>query len=133
MKVSEFSATAAGNSLRGTSPGTRHCLAGWEMVCEMPSSNSSPAMISTRIRPVRISTTSVAACREAINWVIVVNRTRSSRSATAPAKGETIIDGPRLQNAMVPTQSGEWVSCQASQSVATRCIHNPVQATALPE
>ena len=90
-------------------------------------------MISTRISPVRISATRMAACRAASSWVMLVSRTRSSRSATAPANGETMIDGPRLQNAMVPTQSGEWVSCQASQSVATRCIHNPVQATALPE
>jgi hypothetical protein len=38
-----------------------------------------------------------------------------------------------LQNAMTLTQSTEWVNSQASQSVATRCIHDPVQQVTLPE
>jgi hypothetical protein len=46
--------------------------------------------------------------------------------------GEAITDGPRLQNAMIPTHSAEWVSCQVSQSVAIFCIHSPVQEVRLP-
>jgi hypothetical protein len=67
-----------------------------------------------------------------MNCEAMVSRTRSIRSATAPAKGEMTTDGARLQNAMTLTQSAEWVSSQASQSVATRCIHEPVQQVTLP-
>ncbi len=67
-----------------------------------------------------------------MNCDATVSRTRSTRSATAPANGEMITDGARLQNAMTLTQSAEWVSSQASQSVATRCIHEPVQHVTLP-
>ena len=63
----------------------------------------------------------------------MVSLTRSIRSATAPAIGETTTDGTRLQNAMTPTHSVEWVSSHASQSVAIRCTHEPVQHTTLPE
>jgi hypothetical protein len=61
LNVSEFSATAPGNSARGTKPGTRHCRAGWPNALPMPSTTSSAAMISTRIRPDRISATRIAA------------------------------------------------------------------------
>ena len=37
-----------------------------------------------------------------------------------------------MVKAMTLTQSAEWVSSQASQSVATRCIHDPVQQVTLP-
>jgi hypothetical protein len=63
----------------------------------------------------------------------MVSRTRSIRSATAPAMGEITTDGARLQKAMMATQRAECVSCQASQSVAMRWTHEPVQQTMLPE
>ena len=89
-------------------------------------------MNSTRISPVRISATRIAAWPAATNCEATVSRTRSIRSATAPASGEITTEGARLQNAMTLTQSAEWVSSQASQSVATRCIHDPVQQVTLP-
>ena len=98
----------------------------------MPLKADSAAMNSTRIAPVRISATRIAACPAATNCEATVSRTRSIRSATAPASGEITTDGARLQNAMTLTQSTEWVSSQASQSVATRCIHEPVQHATLP-
>ena len=73
----------------------------------------------------RVSST--PACVAEASWEITVIFTRSSRSAAAPASGEAMTEGPRLQNAMIPTQSGECVSCQASHSTAMRCIHSPVQ------
>ena len=90
-------------------------------------------MNSTRISPVRISVTRITACATVTNWLAIVSRTRSIRSATAPAMGEITTDGARLQNAMIATHSAEWVSSHASQSVAMRWIHDPVQHTMLPE
>ena len=63
----------------------------------------------------------------------MVRRTRSIRSATAPAMGEITTDGTRLQNAITATHITEWVSCHANQSVAIRWIQDPVQHTTLPE
>jgi hypothetical protein len=47
--------------------------------------------------------------------------------------GEMTTDGTKVQNAMMDTHSTEWVSSHASQSVAIRCTHDPVQHTTLPE
>ena len=63
----------------------------------------------------------------------MVSFTRSMRSATAPAMGETTTEGTKVQNAMTPTHSVECVSCHANQSVAIRCTQEPVQHTTLPE
>ena len=90
-------------------------------------------MNSTRISPVRIKVTRIVACATVTNWLAIVRRTRSTRSATAPAIGEITTDGARLQNAMIETHSAECVSSHASQSVAIRWIHDPVQHTMLPE
>jgi len=90
-------------------------------------------MYSTRISPVVISTISRTAWVTETNWLAIVSFTRSIRSATAPAIGETTTDGARLQNAMIDTQSAECVSSHASQSVAMRWTHDPVQQTMLPE
>ncbi len=79
----------------------------------MPLQADNAAMNSTRISPVRISVTRIAACPAATNCEAMVSRTRSIRSATAPANGEITTDGARLQNAMTLTQSAEWVSSQA--------------------
>jgi hypothetical protein len=89
-------------------------------------------MNSTRISPVRISTISVPACPTVTNCEAIVSLTRSIRSATAPANGEITTEGARLQKAITLTHSAECVSSQASQSVATRCIHDPVQQVTLP-
>jgi hypothetical protein len=64
-------------------------------------------MNSTLISPVRISTTRIAACAAATNCEATVSRTRSTRSATAPASGEITTEGARLQKAMTLTQSAE--------------------------
>jgi hypothetical protein len=90
-------------------------------------------MNSTLISPARISVIKITACPTETNWLAMVRRTRSTRSATAPAIGEMMTDGARLQNAMIATQRAEWVNCHASQSVAMRWIHDPVQHTMLPE
>ena len=88
-------------------------------------------MCSMRISPVIVSTASTAAWKAVNNWVAMVSRSRSTRSEIAPAKGETMTEGPRLQNARIPTQSAECVRVQASQSVAICCTHRPVQDRAL--
>ncbi len=90
-------------------------------------------MYSTRINPVRISVTRITACATVMNWLAMVKCTRSIRSATAPAIGDTMTDGARLQNAMIATHNAECVSSHASQSVAMRWIQDPVQQTMLPE
>ena len=56
----------------------------------------------------------------------------ASLMGVLPANGEITTDGARLQNAITLTHRTEWVSSQASQSVATRCIHEPVQQVTLP-
>ena len=127
LKVSEFSATAPGSSDRGTIPGTRLCRAGCAKACEQPTRTSSTAIYSYRMVPVSVRVARVNACAAVMSCVITVNRSRSTRSETAPANGEINTDGARLQNASTATQSAECVSSQASQSTATFCTHNPVQ------
>src|SRR5690606_9558547 len=61
-------------------------------------------------------------------WLHMVRRSRSARSATAPAMGLTTTAGARSQKATRPTQKALPVSSQASQDTAMRCIHSPVQA-----
>ena len=82
---------------------------------------------STLINPVVIKVSSTSECAARPNWTMVAMRTRSTRSAMAPAMGETMTDGNSPQNTSTPTQAGEWVSSHASQSTAMRCTHNPVQ------
>ena len=55
----------------------------------------------------------------------------SGQLVVISANGETITEGPRLQNARIPTHSAECVSVQASQSVAICCTQSPVQDKAL--
>ena len=90
-------------------------------------------MNSIRIVPVKINATRIRDCAIAIYCDAMVSFTRSIRSATAPAMGDTITDGTRLQNAITPTHKAECVSSHAIQSVAIRCTHDPVQHTTLPE
>ena len=90
-------------------------------------------MNSIRIVPVSTRVSRMIDCDIAIYCDAMVSLTRSIRSATAPAMGETMTDGARLQNAMTPTHSVECVRVQAIQSVAIRCTQDPVQHTTLPE
>ena len=57
----------------------------------------------------------------------MVSRTRSIRSATAPAIGLNTTAGARSQKATMPTQKALPVISQASQDTAMRCTQSPVQ------
>ena len=57
----------------------------------------------------------------------MVSRTRSMRSATAPAIGLNTTAGARSQKATMPTQKALPVISQASQEMAMRCTQSPVQ------
>ena len=131
FQVSELMATAAGRSSRETMPGTMDWRAGWAKLPEMPVKTARMARISMRIQPVVTSRIRMAEWVATTIWVIWVRRTRSMRSAMAPAKGETMTEGARLQKARMPTQRGEWVSSQASQSTAICWIQMPVQQVRL--
>ena len=127
LKQSELQATAAGRSVRGTSPGIRLCRAGWAKEEAMPlhiSSASSSPMLSF---PVAISRPTVDASSAITDCEAMVSLTRSIRSATAPAIGLKITAGARSQKATMPTQKALLVISQASQVTAMRCTQRPVQ------
>ena len=67
-----------------------------------------------------------------MNWLIFTTRSRSQRSATAPAIGAISTTGKKSAKATTPSQKPDSVSCQVSQPMAMRSIHMPVSDTALP-
>ena len=57
---------------------------------------------------------------------------RFSRSATAPAKGPSRIEGRNSAVAISPRKNADSVSSQASAPTPVRCIQVPTSETALP-
>ncbi len=82
--------------------------------------------------PLAVSANKVSAWARESAWVILVTRSLSQRSATAPAIGPRSMVGKRSAKATRPSQAPDWVSCQVSQPVATRCIQNPTSEIELP-
>ena len=72
------------------------------------------------------------ACTSETTWLVFTTCRRSQRSAAAPATGPTRMTGKKSANAMMPSQSPEWVICQVSQPTEIRCIQVPISETALP-
>ena len=65
-------------------------------------------------------------------WAILITRSRSTRSASAPPNGPIRTPGNRSANATSPRTAPEWLSSQASQPTPIRCIQVPISETLLP-
>jgi hypothetical protein len=130
LKQSELHATAAGRSDRGTRAGIRLCRAGCEKLAAIPPANSSTSNNPMPSCPAASSSATVPACAAVAAWDSMVRRTRSTRSATAPAIGLNSTAGARSQNATMPTQKALRVMSHASHATAMRWTHSPVHAVA---
>ena len=82
--------------------------------------------------PVAVSTVIAVACNSAMVWLVFTTRSRSQRSAAAPANGPTSRTGKKSAKATMPSHRPDSVSCQVSQPMAMRCIHMPTSDTPLP-
>jgi hypothetical protein len=79
-----------------------------------------------------VSANSAVACNSEMAWLILTTRSRSQRSAAAPAIGPISSTGKKSANATMPSHRPDCVSCQVSQPMAIRCIHMPTSEIPLP-
>jgi hypothetical protein len=84
------------------------------------------------IAPLAVSANRVSAWSMIRVWAILITRSRSVRSASAPPNGPIRTPGNRSANATRPSTAPEWLSSQASQPTPIRCIQVPISETLLP-
>ena len=125
-------ATAVASAERGTRLGTSARRAGWTRPSTRPPSITRPIKSSTVMSPVAVSANRVSDCSMINDCAMRIRRSRSKRSASAPPNGPITIVGNRSANATRPRIAPEWLSSQASQPTAIRCIQVPISETLLP-
>ena len=84
------------------------------------------------IAPLAVNPNSASAWSMIRLWAILITRSRSARSASAPPNGPISTPGNRSAKATRPTTAPEWLSSQASQPTPMRCIQVPISETLLP-
>src|SRR5579883_2936369 len=129
LNPTEFSATAAGSSSRGTSSGIVADHAGWFSDDPMPNPNVSSSSDHGPIRPISVSTPIAAATASISDCVKISQRRRSIRSAIAPAGSVIRKTGSVVAVWTSATGSGDVASSVISQEAATVCIHVPTFET----
>ena len=132
LKMTELIASADGKEPRSTSVGISASRAGWASALAMPSSSTSVNSRWIVIQSVHTRIANSVAWTQPESCDRRMIHTRSRRSARTPANGLKNRTGRKSASETRPSQVPEWVSVQASQPTAIRCIHQPTSEIALP-
>ncbi len=123
-----LSATAGRSSGFGTSSGTIDCQAGAASAAPMPLTKVSASSEIGVIHPIQVSTPSATLTSASPIWIVIINRRRSTMSASAPAGSASRNTGNVVAACTSATIVGDGARLVISQPEAVSRIQVPMLA-----